>query len=89
MQYVYILRSIADNNLYVGCTKNLKNRLLLHNHKKVPSTADRTPLILIYYEAYLDAHDAFVRETFLKTGWGKNYIKKVLHNYFISKKLGG
>lgn len=84
MQYVYILKSSVDSNLYVGCTHDLKQRLVLHNCKKVPSTAKRTPLILIYYEAYMDKRDAFARETFLKTGWGKNYVKKVLHNYLTS-----
>ena len=84
MQYVYILRSLADNNLYVGCTHNLKHRLSLHNRKKVYSTANRTPLILIYYETCMDKSDAFSREAFLKTVWGKNYIKKALRGYFNS-----
>ena len=84
MQYVYILKSLSDRNLYVGCTQDLKQRVKLHNLKKVPSTAKRIPLILIYYEAYVDKRDAFARETFLKTGWGKNHIQKVLRNYFIS-----
>lgn len=84
MQYVYTLKSLVDNNLYVGCTHDLKQRLILHNRKKVPSTAKRSPLILIYYEVYMDKRDAFAREPFLKTGWGKNYVKKVLQNYFTS-----
>jgi len=34
--------------------------------------------MLIYYEAYLDKQDAFAREKWLKTGWGRNYLKKIL-----------
>jgi putative endonuclease len=82
MQYVYVLQSKKDNELYIGCTNDLKKRLILHNAKKVTSTAGRTPLALIYYEAFIDKSDAFVREQFLKTGWGRNHLKKLLGNFF-------
>jgi len=84
MQYVYVLQSRADHNLYTGCTSDLRKRLQLHNAKKVASTARRVPLRLIYYEAFLNQKDAFQREKYLKTQWGRNYIKKVLCNFFNS-----
>ena len=87
MFYVYILKSTIDDDLYVGCTNNLKQRLQLHNSGKVYSTRKRHPLQLIHYEAFLDKHDAFIREQWLKTGWGRNQLKKMLHNYL--KNLGG
>lgn len=89
MQYVYILKSDLDGDLYIGCTNDLKNRLKLHNSKKVQSTRLRTPFKLIYYEAFLDKKDAFDREQFFKTGWGRNNIKKLLSNYLKAKKFGG
>jgi len=89
MQYVYVLLSERDKDLYTGCTTDLKNRLKLHNAKKVSSTAKRTPLVLIYYEAYINSHDAYNREKYLKTRYGRNYIKKVLANFFISKNFNG
>lgn len=89
MWYVYILESKRDWNLYVGITDDLKNRLETHNRGKVFATKFRTPFILIYYEAHQNRNDAAAREQFLKTGWGKNWIKKNLQNYFQSKKLGG
>lgn len=64
----------------------------MHNSGKVLSTENRRPLELVYYEAHRDKKDAFAREQFLKTGWGRNYIKRILKNYFESKeskKLGG
>jgi len=85
MQYVYILQSRKDKDLYAGCTNDLKKRLVLHNAKKVASTAKRTPFSLIYYEAYLNSHDAFIREKYFKTQWGRNYVKKVLFNFFNSQ----
>ena len=89
MQYVYILESKSDGNLYIGCTNDLQRRITLHNSKKVESTKHRTPFTLIHYEAYLSEKDAFERERYLKTGWGKQFIKKNLENYFLTKNLGG
>jgi len=36
---------------------------------------------LVYYEACLDKNDAIKREKYLKTSWGKRYIKNRLKNY--------
>ena len=82
MQYVYILKSKVDGEIYIGCTNDLKNRLGLHNSKKVRSTSKRVPFILIYYEGFLNKSDAFERERFLKTGWGRSHLKKILYHYF-------
>jgi putative endonuclease len=87
MYYVYILQSKRDRKLYVGCTNDLKQRLKLHNGGKIFSTRNRLPLILIYYEAFIDKHDAFNREQWLKTGWGRNQLKKILRNYLTGFNL--
>jgi putative endonuclease len=84
MQYVYILKSDKDGELYIGCTNDLKKRVVLHNSQKVPSTKKRGKFKLIFYEAFLNSQDAYLRERFLKTGWGRNNIKKLLGNYFIN-----
>ncbi len=89
MQYVYVLQSNKDKDMYIGCTKDLKQRIVLHNAKKVASTKKRVPLSLIYYEAYINPGDAFAREQYMKTGWGKTYIKKTLSNFFMNKNLEG
>jgi len=79
---VYVLQSDSDGKLYVGCTKDLRERFRFHNEGKVPATAKRTPLRLIYYEACLEKADAFRREKYLKTSYGKRYIKSRCRNYF-------
>ncbi len=89
MQYVYILQSKKDNELYIGCTRDLKARVILHNAKKVSSTAKRAPFMLIYYEAYINSTDAYNREKYMKSWNGKNFIEKVLTNFFISKRFIG
>jgi len=89
MQYVYVLQSNKDNELYLGCTKDLKERLKLHNAKKITSTKKHAPFALIYYEAYTNNKDAYNREKYMKTQYGRNYIKKVLNNFFIGKNFNG
>ncbi len=66
MFYLYILRSIKDNELYVGSTNDLKRRLKEHNAGDVQSTKPRRPLVLLYYEAYAAEPDARKREQQLK-----------------------
>lgn len=81
MYYVYILQSVKDKYFYVGYTHNLNDRLKLHNNRKVLATKNRLPLKLIYYEVCLNQQDATHREKYLKTSWGKRYIKSRLSNY--------
>lgn len=81
MYYVYVLQSLIDNFLYVGYTPDLKARIKKHNKGLVPATKNREPLRLVYYEACLNKDDAIKRERYLKTSWGKRYIKNRLRNY--------
>jgi len=66
---------------YVGFTKNLVNRIESHNKGLIPSTKQRRPLQLVYWEGCLNQADATLREKYLKTAWGKRYIKNRLKNY--------
>ncbi|TSC81805.1 MAG: putative endonuclease [Parcubacteria group bacterium Gr01-1014_20] len=79
--FTYILQSKKDGWFYTGYTSNLEERLVLHNNGKVESTMYRLPLKLVYYEACLNQQDATHREKYLKTAWGKRYIKSRLKNY--------
>jgi putative endonuclease len=81
MYYVYLLKSMKDGNNYVGYTNDLKSRLSTHKKGGVKSTRDRLPIELIYYEACLNQQDATKREKYLKSSWGKRYIKNRLANY--------
>jgi putative endonuclease len=79
--YVYILQSKKDKRFYTGYTKNLKLRFEQHQKGLVESTKNRRPLILIYYEACLNQQDATRREKYLKTYYGKMFLKKRLKSY--------
>ncbi len=79
--YVYVLQSEKDGSFYVGYTDDLRKRLNDHNKGKVPSTKNRTPLKLVYYEACLNQQDATKRENYLKTTWGRRFINSRLEQY--------
>lgn len=81
--YVYILKSTKDKQNYTGYTKDLKLRFEQHEKGLVDSTKNRRPLRLIYYEACLNHQDATKREKYLKTRYGKAYLKNRLKSYLL------
>ena len=66
MYYVYILKSLKDEKLYIGSTNDLKRRLSEHNNGLNRSTKARRPFEVRYYEAYASEYDARKREYALK-----------------------
>ena len=79
---VYILQSEKDGRLYIGFTNDIGRRPKEHNEGKSSATKPFRPYKLIYYEAFLNIKDAKAREKFLKSGWGRRSIKKILKYYF-------
>lgn len=86
MYYVYILHSKKDQKLYTGCTNDIKRRIQLHETGKVEATKNRRPLHLVFYEVFLNKHDAFMREQWLKTGWGRNHLINTLQQTLMQLK---
>lgn len=80
MYFIYVLKSLKDGRTYVGCTKDLDNRIKEHNSGEVKSTKSRTPFVLWYKEEYLDKYEAFNREKHFKTAWGRRQLRKILDN---------
>ena len=78
---VYVLQSRKDFNFYVGYIGNLMQRIESHSKRKVNSTKNRLPLKLVYWEGCIKSEDATEREKYLKTAWGKRYIKNRQKNY--------
>lgn len=83
--WVYILYSLKDRRLYVGCTSNLSRRLKRHKNGGVEATKFRRPLELIHQEQFQNKSEAFVRERFLKSLWGGREKSKILKNYLMAK----
>jgi len=79
LQYcVYVLYSLKDGNLYIGCSSNLKERLTSHFHGYSKSTACRRPFRLIFCEYFLSKSDALRREKYFKTDAGKRSLKLIM-----------
>jgi len=78
---VYVLKSKVDGNYYVGFTSNLKARIEQHNKGLVNSTKNRRPLAIVYYEVCFNQKDATHREKYLKTSYGKRYIKNRIKHF--------
>jgi putative endonuclease len=85
--YIYVLKSIKDGKNYTGYTKNLELRFEQHIKGQVSSTKDRLPLKLIYFEACLNQQDATHREKYLKSHYGKMFLKNRLSNWFKQNKI--
>ena len=80
MFYVYALHSLKNGDLYIGYSSDLKKRFYEHNNGEVKSTQGYRPWRLIYYEAYLNQHDATVREKNLKEHRPKEDLKTRIKN---------
>ena len=73
--------SSKDGEWYTGAASDLKARLRQHEQGEVASTRFRRPLRLVYYEACPDSADTYRRETYLKTGKGKRYLRQRLKTW--------
>ena len=66
MNYVYLIRC-ADDTLYCGWTTDLQKRLAAHNAGiGAKYTRSRRPVELVYYEEFIDRHEALSREWHIK-----------------------
>ena len=79
--YVYVLESEKDGEFYVGYTMDVQKRVQEHNDGQVRSTKWRLPMKLIYWEGCINRQDATRREKYLKTAWGKRFIKERMSHY--------
>ena len=75
MYYVYFLKSLKNQDLYIGSCQNLDIRIKKHNQGHVRSTKGYCPWKLMGYEEFITRSEAFKREMFLKTGQQKELLK--------------
>lgn len=81
MYYVYIIKSKANGELYIGSTNNVKKRLDEHDLGKERATKKYKPWKIAYLEGYFSENDARSREHNLKY-FGKVYsqLKRRIKN---------
>ncbi len=78
MYYVYILKSLKYDKIYIGRTKNLKRRIQEHKSGKVWTTKRMSDVKLVFYEAFLSKQDSIRRERYLKTSKGRSALKMMI-----------
>ncbi|MBI2121473.1 MAG: GIY-YIG nuclease family protein [Candidatus Wildermuthbacteria bacterium] len=76
--FVYVLRSERDGRCYTGITDNPERRLRQHNkgNSATPSTKNRGPFVLMHKERVANRCIARKREKYLKSGIGREFLKK-------------
>ena len=77
MYWVYAISSIRRNYIYVGLTSNLEERIRRHNNGYERTTKAYLPFRLIYSEKLNSRSEARVREKYLKSGIGKEFLKQL------------
>ena len=79
MYIIYVIKSEVDNRLYVGFTENIERRIKEHNSGKTRSTKGYIPWVIVYKEEINERSLARQREKYLKSGCGKEFLKKILY----------
>jgi len=77
MYKVYAIISGKDQRIYVGLTSNIDRRLIEHNSGQTFSTKGYRPWKLLYSENVADRQKARKREKYLKSGVGKEFLKRI------------
>lgn len=75
MFYVYVLKSKALNETYVGHTSVLEKRVLQHKRGSSSATKHIEDWELVYSEEYPTKTLAVRREKYLKSGDGRKVLK--------------
>jgi putative endonuclease len=82
--WVYILQSETTGKLYTGQTSDLGKRLREHNEEEIGrrrfTRKQSGPWRLLYFEEMPTRSEAMRRETHLKTGKGREWIRQNILN---------
>ena len=87
MYMVYILYSVSSGKTYVGFTNDVNRRLIEHNVTEAKGfTLRYRPWKILHTEEYDDKKVAMQREKYLKTGRGREEIKKLIEKHLNAEK---
>ena len=76
---VYALKSIDRNYIYVGLTNDINRRFNQHQNGQNKTTSPYKPFVLIYQEDFPTRIEARQKEIYLKSGSGKEFLKRLLN----------
>lgn len=79
--YVYILSNCKNGTIYVGFTDDIKRRIFEHKNKIFEGfTKDHHMNKLVYFESYLDAKSAEMREKRIKK-WNRKWKIELIEKF--------
>ena len=71
----YVIRC-EDNSFYIGQTENMPKRWQEHKEGKATWTKEHKPTEVIHFEEFATRDEAVKREKELKTGFGRQWLKR-------------
>lgn len=74
--WVYVIKSCDKNYTYAGISNNIERRLGEHNNGYNKSTKPYAPFKTLFVEKCPDRKSARKREKFLKSGKGREFLKR-------------
>jgi putative endonuclease len=75
--YSYVIYSSLQGKKYYGHTEDLKLRVQQHNEGSLGKyTRNKGPWILIFHEEFATRGEVMKRESYYKTGAGRDFIKR-------------
>ncbi len=78
MYFVYVLRSALTDRLYIGSSGEPDSRLQSHNAGRGGWSKRYRPWVRIVLEEHPDRETAERREQYLKSGWGRRWLRETL-----------
>ncbi|OQA01775.1 MAG: GIY-YIG nuclease superfamily protein [Bacteroidetes bacterium ADurb.Bin408] len=78
MVFVYAIRNFANNEIYVGISKDVNKRLNEHNNGKNRYTKAYMPWEIFFTEEHPDYASARKREIYFKNASGKRFLKNLI-----------
>jgi len=86
LYYVYVLFSIERRKTSVGRTSDLGSRMLSHNFLSTKGYTLRfIPWVLLHTEGFETKKQAALRERELKTGKGREFIRRLVNEKYGAK----
>ena len=76
MYFTYVLYSKQAERLYIGSSADPDHRLKAHNAGRGGWTKNFRPWVRVLLEEHETRDKAVRRERYLKSGWGRRWLKK-------------
>ena len=78
--FLYILRDVVTNRLYVGSTNDLERRIRQHQSGTTPTTKRMTKIMMVFSQGFSTLEEARRAERKLKRMKRKDYLEKIIQD---------